>query len=188
MPRWIFPSLLGFFPISERWTSKCLKQQVRTRFFPVRRVAGECITPYNVASYERQRPITRKIIITFIALTVGRLHFITDEQYQGPFPNFVNGYLSDILLSMMLFMLMGLFQNRIIRSMFFRASAIVGFGCFVKASQCLGILVATAALAEFLFSPIWGSLSDRVGSKPILMIGMFGYTLAMFAFGIVTVM
>jgi DHA1 family multidrug resistance protein-like MFS transporter len=50
----------------------------------------------------------------------------------------------------------------------------------------LGILVATAALTEFLFGPIWGSISDRVGRRPILMIGMFGYALAMFAFGIAT--
>jgi DHA1 family multidrug resistance protein-like MFS transporter len=48
----------------------------------------------------------------------------------------------------------------------------------------LGILVATAALTEFLFGPIWGSVSDRVGRKPILMIGMFGFALAMFLFGI----
>lgn len=50
--------------------------------------------------------------------------------------------------------------------------------------SALGILVATAALTEFLFGPIWGSISDRVGRKPILMIGMFGYALAMFLFGI----
>ncbi len=50
--------------------------------------------------------------------------------------------------------------------------------------SALGILVATAALTEFLFGPIWGSLSDRVGRKPILMIGMFGFALAMFLFGI----
>ena len=91
--------------------------------------------------------MTRKIIITFIALTVGALHFITGEQYQGPFPNFVNGYLIDILLPMTLFMLMGLFQNRIIRSTFFRAGAIVGFGCFVEASQ-------------YFRRPIFGSTYD----------------------------
>lgn len=91
--------------------------------------------------------MTRKIIITFIALTVGALHFITGERYQGPFPNFVNGYLIDILLPMTLFMLMGLFQNRMIRSTFFRAGAIVGFGCFVEASQYFG-------------RPIFGSTYD----------------------------
>jgi MFS transporter, DHA1 family, multidrug resistance protein len=52
--------------------------------------------------------------------------------------------------------------------------------------SALGILVATAALTEFLFGPVWGSISDHVGRKPILMIGMFGYALAMFAFGIAT--
>lgn len=50
--------------------------------------------------------------------------------------------------------------------------------------SALGILVATAALTEFLFGPIWGSVSDRVGRKPILIIGMFGFALAMFLFGI----
>jgi MFS transporter, DHA1 family, multidrug resistance protein len=50
--------------------------------------------------------------------------------------------------------------------------------------SALGLLVATAALTEFLFGPIWGSISDRVGRKPILTIGMFGYALAMFLFGL----
>jgi DHA1 family multidrug resistance protein-like MFS transporter len=50
--------------------------------------------------------------------------------------------------------------------------------------SALGLLVASAALTEFLFGPIWGSISDRVGRKPILMIGMFGYALSMFLFGI----
>ena len=36
----------------------------------------------------------------------------------------------------------------------------------------MGLLIATAALFEFLFAPLWGSISDRTGRKPILMIGM----------------
>jgi DHA1 family multidrug resistance protein-like MFS transporter len=50
----------------------------------------------------------------------------------------------------------------------------------------MGILVATAALTEFIFGPIWGSISDRVGRKPILMIGLFGFALTTFLFGIAT--
>src|SRR3972149_5436439 len=38
----------------------------------------------------------------------------------------------------------------------------------------LGLLVAVAALTELIFGPVWGSLSDRVGRKPILMLGMGG--------------
>ena len=89
----------------------------------------------------------KKIIITIIALAVGVLHFVTGEQYQGPFPVFVNGYLIDILLPMTLFLLMGLFQNKIIRSTLFRACAVFGFDCFVEASQYFGY-------------PIFGSTFD----------------------------
>jgi len=50
----------------------------------------------------------------------------------------------------------------------------------------LGLLVATSALLEFVFGPVWGSFSDRVGRKPILSIGMVGYALSSFLFGIST--
>jgi hypothetical protein len=82
--------------------------------------------------------MTKKIIITLIALSVGALHFVTGAGYQGPFPVFVNGYLIDILLPMTLFLLISLFQNRIIRSAAFRAGAVFGFGCFVEVSQYFG--------------------------------------------------
>jgi DHA1 family multidrug resistance protein-like MFS transporter len=50
----------------------------------------------------------------------------------------------------------------------------------------LGLLIATAALLEFLFAPIWGSISDRAGRKPILMVGMMGYSLSSLLFGLST--
>jgi DHA1 family multidrug resistance protein-like MFS transporter len=50
----------------------------------------------------------------------------------------------------------------------------------------LGLLIATAALLEFLFAPIWGSISDRAGRRPILMIGMVGYGLSSLLFGLST--
>jgi DHA1 family multidrug resistance protein-like MFS transporter len=49
-----------------------------------------------------------------------------------------------------------------------------------------GLLVATAALTELVFGPLWGSLSDRTGRKPILLVGMFGYGLSMLLFGLST--
>lgn len=79
--------------------------------------------------------MTKKLMITGIALMVGALHFVKGEDYQGPFPIFVNGYLIDILLPMSLFLMLGLFQNKLIRSSFFRASVVFGFGCTVEASQ-----------------------------------------------------
>jgi DHA1 family multidrug resistance protein-like MFS transporter len=52
--------------------------------------------------------------------------------------------------------------------------------------SAFGLLVATAAFTELIFGPLWGSVSDRVGRKPILMIGMLGYSLSMALFGLST--
>jgi len=81
---------------------------------------------------------TKRSIIVVIALFVAALHFITGENYTGPFPLFVNGYLIDILLPMELILLMTLIENKIINSAWFRAVAVFGFGCFVEASQYFG--------------------------------------------------
>jgi DHA1 family multidrug resistance protein-like MFS transporter len=50
----------------------------------------------------------------------------------------------------------------------------------------LGLLVACYALMRLIFGPMWGSLSDRVGRKPVLMVGVFGYAITMFFFGLAT--
>jgi DHA1 family multidrug resistance protein-like MFS transporter len=50
----------------------------------------------------------------------------------------------------------------------------------------LGLLIATSALLEFLFAPVWGSVSDRTGRKPILIVGMIGYALSSLLFGLST--
>ena len=52
--------------------------------------------------------------------------------------------------------------------------------------SAFGLLVAIAALTEFLFGPVWGSISDQVGRKPILMIGLFGFGLSLLLFGLST--
>jgi DHA1 family multidrug resistance protein-like MFS transporter len=57
---------------------------------------------------------------------------------------------------------------------------------FGAGGSAFGLLVAIAALTEFLFGPLWGSLSDRTGRKPILMIGLLGYGLSMLFFGLST--
>jgi DHA1 family multidrug resistance protein-like MFS transporter len=49
-----------------------------------------------------------------------------------------------------------------------------------------GLLVATYALMEFLFGPLWGSLSDRTGRKPILVLGVLGNGLTLLLFGLST--
>ena len=50
----------------------------------------------------------------------------------------------------------------------------------------LGLLISTSALLELIFGPIWGSISDRTGRKPILLLGLLGYSLSSLLFGLST--
>lgn len=55
---------------------------------------------------------------------------------------------------------------------------------FGASGSALGALMATYGLLQFLFAPFWGSLSDRYGRKPILMVGVLGNALAQLFFGL----
>ena len=39
----------------------------------------------------------------------------------------------------------------------------------------LGLLFAAYSVVQFLFAPTWGQLSDRIGRKPVLLIGLVGF-------------
>ena len=49
-----------------------------------------------------------------------------------------------------------------------------------------GLLIACYALMQFICAPIWGSLSDKHGRKPLLLIGMTGLGTTMLLFGLAT--
>jgi len=57
---------------------------------------------------------------------------------------------------------------------------------FGGSGVAMGALMAIFSLMQFLFSPMWGSLSDRFGRKPILMLGVFGNAISMLALGLST--
>ena len=50
----------------------------------------------------------------------------------------------------------------------------------------VGLMMMSYSAAQFLFSPFWGSLSDRLGRKPILLIGLVGNTIFFTLFGVST--
>ncbi len=47
----------------------------------------------------------------------------------------------------------------------------------------LGMLMAVFSIMQFIFSPMWGTISDRMGRKPVLMIGALGNAVSMLAMG-----
>jgi DHA1 family multidrug resistance protein-like MFS transporter len=48
--------------------------------------------------------------------------------------------------------------------------------------------MATFSIMQFIFAPIWGSLSDRYGRKPIILVGILGNVLAQLMMGFATEM
>jgi MFS transporter, DHA1 family, multidrug resistance protein len=50
----------------------------------------------------------------------------------------------------------------------------------------LGLLMAIFSIMQLICAPFWGSVSDRVGRKPILLIGVFGNGLSLVLFGLST--
>ena len=50
----------------------------------------------------------------------------------------------------------------------------------------LGWLVSTYSLMQMICAPLWGMLSDRTGRKPVIAIGILGYAVTLFLFGLAT--
>ncbi|MDY6909303.1 MAG: MFS transporter [Thermodesulfobacteriota bacterium] len=48
----------------------------------------------------------------------------------------------------------------------------------------VGMITGLFALMQFVFAPLWGRLSDRIGRRPVLVIGMLGFASANFLFGL----
>ena len=46
--------------------------------------------------------------------------------------------------------------------------------------------MASFSAMQFLFAPMWGALSDRIGRRPVLTIGLLGSTVAYAMFGVAT--
>ena len=55
-----------------------------------------------------------------------------------------------------------------------------------KRGAILGCLMASFSAMQFLFAPLWGRLSDRIGRRPVLLVGLAGSTVSYFLFALVT--
>lgn len=66
---------------------------------------------------------------------------------------------------------------------------LVGFGIVIPllpryaeelraSNAAIGLLMASFSAMQFLFAPMWGRLSDRVGRRPVLLVGLFGSVLS----------
>lgn len=52
----------------------------------------------------------------------------------------------------------------------------------------IGLMMASFSAMQFLFAPLWGRLSDRIGRRPVLMVGLAGSVIFYSLFGVATTM
>lgn len=74
---------------------------------------------------------------------------------------------------------------------------LVGFGIIIPMNPYLaehfgaspleiGLLMSVYSLMQFIFAPIWGQLSDRIGRRPVILWSLFGAALAHTSFAFAT--
>jgi hypothetical protein len=85
-----------------------------------------------------QQSTGKTIVIVGIMIPVALLHFVTGSNYTGPCPEFVNGYLIDILLPFGLYFLLCL--DRIpLKSWIIKSALVFGIGASVEIAQFFGV-------------------------------------------------
>ena len=57
-------------------------------------------------------------------------------------------------------------------------------GSFGASATVLGVLLTCYPAMQFLFAPVWGRLSDRIGRRPVMLITIAGTSLALLALGL----
>lgn len=62
--------------------------------------------------------------------------------------------------------------------------ATAGGASQTAAAVHVGLLTGVYALMQFLFAPLWGRWSDRIGRKPLVLIGIAGFAIAQALFGL----
>ncbi len=87
-------------------------------------------------------------------------------------------------------------SNRNVSILFFTLIVVMlGFGMIIPimpfyveslgaSGSALGMLMAVYGLMQFIFAPLWGQVSDRVGRRKIIMLGVLGNALAQILFGL----
>jgi MFS family permease len=50
---------------------------------------------------------------------------------------------------------------------------------FGSSSLIIGLVTAIYSLMQFIFSPLWGRLSDKTGRKPIILISLIGTSVSL---------
>ena len=108
-----------------------------------------------------QRPIPKIVVVVSVMIPIALLHFVTGSNYKGPHPEFVNGYLLDILVPFGFYFLLCLNDFSLLRNWIVKGVLVFGAASLVE-------------VAQFFSVPIFGRTFDPVD----LVMYAIGVTLA----------
>jgi hypothetical protein len=86
-----------------------------------------------------QRQKRKRILIVGIVIPVALTHFVTGSTYSGPYPEFVNGYLIDILSPMSFYFLLCLPGAAALQSWLAKAVLVFLAAAAVELAQYFGL-------------------------------------------------
>ncbi|MBH5316818.1 MFS transporter [Paenibacillus sp. GSMTC-2017] len=88
-------------------------------------------------------------------------------------------------------------DNRLVIVMSILVITFIGFGIIIpvmpeiildvdpnKAELHTGMMLAIYSAVSFILSPIWGTWSDRIGRRPIILVGLIGFAASFLLFGL----
>ncbi len=94
----------------------------------------------------------KKVVVVCLVVPIALLHFFTGSAYRGPCPEFVNGYLLDILVPFAFYFLLVLPEHPLLERWPVKALLVFGAGASVEIAQFFGapILGQTYDPLDFL--------------------------------------
>lgn len=97
-------------------------------------------TEAGMSNEGRELQRKKSVVVACIMIMIALLHVVTGPQYAGPFPEFVNGYLIDILLPMGLYLLLCPQDDKIrwINPWYVKAAPVFLIGVVVETLQYFG--------------------------------------------------
>ncbi len=98
---------------------------------------------------ETSRNRRKMVVVVCLVVPIALLHFFTGSAYRGPWPEFVNGYLLDILVPFAFYFLLVLPEHPLLERWPVKAALVFG------AAACVEI-------AQFFGAPILGQTFDPV--------------------------
>jgi hypothetical protein len=81
----------------------------------------------------------KSVVVVCIVVPIALLHFFTGSAYNGPLPEFVNGYLLDILIPLAFYLLLCLPDTPQLRPWPVKAILVLGAASSVEIAQFFGL-------------------------------------------------